>query len=272
MLAVIGLFSSTIQSRAAEDQKGLTYYMDVHGAAVLVRCLHAMSELNPKYREPRDAAMNWMLRQMRDFRSAGRTWLQNPSAPAGRKSFHATVTPSANFNARTLLEIYRETKDPRLLVAVKAHINWLKTTAVMRKKDAGPAHARSGRIMVFNQQGKFLDEWSGLLMPCGLSGTDRDELWVCGSLPHWWKRPEKHPEYKDQLFMRFSTKGRVQQLWIIPLGDIGENKDKSDMARLKPGEAVVVHYIAQDSKGNIYVGDIYGERAQKFVTIRNRGK
>ena len=126
--------------------------------------------------------------------------------------------------------------------------------------------------MVFNQQGKFLDEWSGLLMPCGLSGTDRDELWVCGSLPHWWKRPEKHPEYKDQLFMRFSTKGRVQQLWIIPLGDIGENKDKSDMARLKPGEAVVVHYIAQDSKGDIYVGDIYGERAQKFVTIRNRGK
>ncbi len=134
------------------------------------------------------------------------------------------------------------------------------------------ADRNSGRIMVFNQQGKFLDEWSGLLMPWGLSVTDRDELWVCGSSPHWWKRHEKYPEYKDQLFMRFSTKGRVQQLWTIPLGDIGENKDNPDVSRLKPGEAVGVHCIAQDSKGNIYIGDIYGERAQKFIPVRNRRK
>ncbi len=70
--------------------------------------------------------------------------------------------------------------------------------------------------------------------------------------------------------MRFNTDGRVQQVWSIPLGDIGENKDKPDVSRLKPGEAVGVHCIAQDSQGNLYVGDIYGERAQKFVPVTQR--
>jgi hypothetical protein len=34
---------------------------------------------------------------------------------------------------------------------------------------------------------------------------------------------------------------------------------------VRPGETRGVHCIAQDSKGNLYVGDIYGERAQKLV-------
>ena len=43
-----------------------------------------------------------------------------------------------------------------------------------------------------------------------------------------------------------------------------------DTSKLKPGETVGAHCIAQDSKGNVYVGDIYGERAQKFVPISKR--
>jgi len=132
------------------------------------------------------------------------------------------------------------------------------------------ADRNSGRIQVFNQQGKFLDQWSGLLMPWGLSITDNDDLWVCGSSPHWWVRDGKAPEYKDQLFMRFAADGRVQQVWGIPLGDIGDDKNNPDVSRLKPGEAVGVHCIAQDSKGNVYVGDIYGERAQKFRPVTQR--
>jgi hypothetical protein len=50
----------------------------------------------------------------------------------------------------------------------------------------------------------------------------------------------------------------VKQVWSIPLG-----ADKN----VQPGEARGVHCIAQDSKGNLYVGDIYGERAQKFVPV-----
>ena len=46
---------------------------------------------------------------------------------------------------------------------------------------------------------------------------------------------------KDQVFMKFSTDGRVQQVWQIPQGDIGEDKNKPDTSRLKPGEAVGLH-------------------------------
>lgn len=134
------------------------------------------------------------------------------------------------------------------------------------------ADRNSGRIEVFNQQGDLLDQWANVLMPWGLSITSEDDLWVCGSSPHWWLRNGKYPEYKDQLFVRFSPDGRVQQIWTIPLGDIGPDKEKPDFSRLKPGEAVGVHCIGQDSKGNLYVGDIYGARAQKFVPIQDRSQ
>ena len=132
------------------------------------------------------------------------------------------------------------------------------------------ADRNSGRIQLFNQEGKFLDQWSNALMPWGLSITKDDQLWVCGSSPHWWFRHGKYPEYKDQILMRFTTSGRITQSWTLPLGDIGTNKDVPDTSKLKPGETVGAHCIAQDSKGNLYVGDIYGERAQKFVPISKR--
>jgi len=119
----------------------------------------------------------------------------------------------------------------------------------------------SGRIQLFNQDGKQIDQWSNMLMPWGISIARDDRIWVCGSSPHWWKRHGKYPEYTDQLFMRLSTDGRVQQLWVLPLGE-----DKN----VKPGETRGVHCIVEDSRGNIYIGDIYGERAQKFVAVRER--
>ncbi len=72
--------------------------------------------------------------------------------------------------------------------------------------------------------------------------------------------------------MRFDPQGYVRQVWTIPLGDIGDDKNNPVTDRLRPGEAVGVHCIVEDSQGNLYVGDIYGERAQKFVPIRRRRK
>ena len=123
------------------------------------------------------------------------------------------------------------------------------------------ADRNSGRIQIFDQQGKFLDQWENIIMPWGLSINAADEIWVCGSSPHWWRRNGAYKEYKDQVFMRFSTDGRVRQVYSIPLGE----KDN-----LKPGDGIGIHCIAQDSKGNLYIGDIYGERAQKFVPVTQR--
>jgi DNA-binding beta-propeller fold protein YncE len=132
------------------------------------------------------------------------------------------------------------------------------------------ADRNSGRIQVFNQQGESQDVWPNVIMPWGLSLTPAGDLWVCGSSPHWWYRAGQYPEYKDQVLMRFAPTGRVLQTWTLPLGDIGTNKDDPDTSKLKPGETVGAHCIAQDSQGNLYVGDIYGERAQKFLPVTKR--
>lgn len=132
------------------------------------------------------------------------------------------------------------------------------------------ADRNSGRIQVFDQDGNVLDVWANIIMPWGLAITDSDDIWVCGSSPHWWLRNGEYPEYKDQVFMRFDTSGRVRQVWQIPLGDIGTDKDNPDTSGLKPGEAVGVHSIDVDSEGNLYVGEIYSERAQKFVPVTSR--
>ncbi len=123
------------------------------------------------------------------------------------------------------------------------------------------ADRNSGRVQIFDQQGRVLDIWSNILMPWGIHITSGDDVWLCGSSPHWWTRDGKSPEYKDQMFLRFATSGRLHQMWTIPLG-IPE--------KTKPGESVGIHCMAVDSSGNVYVGDIYGKRAQKFVPITKR--
>jgi peptidylamidoglycolate lyase len=120
------------------------------------------------------------------------------------------------------------------------------------------ADRNSGRIQLFDQQGRFLDQWVGLIMPWGLWISGQDELWVCGSSPQWWRKDGQYPPPKDQIFMRFSTDGRLRQLWTVPVGLDGQEK---------PGECNWLHGVAVDSKGNLYAGDINGRRLQKFVRI-----
>ena len=117
------------------------------------------------------------------------------------------------------------------------------------------------RVQVFDQDGKFIAQWRNLLVPWGFWITKKDEIWVCGSSPMLWRKEDGAlgcPP-KDQVFMRFNTAGKLQQLWTIPKGEDGKEQ---------PGELNWVHGIALDSKGNIYAGDIKGHRAQKFVRKR----
>lgn len=118
------------------------------------------------------------------------------------------------------------------------------------------ADRNSGRILLFDQQGKFLDQWSQLIMPWGLTITPDDQLWVCGSSPQAWYRDGSYPPPKDQIFMRFSTDGRLRQLWTVPMGLDGQEK---------PGQCNWLHAAAVDSQGNLYAGDIIGKRMQKLV-------
>jgi hypothetical protein len=120
------------------------------------------------------------------------------------------------------------------------------------------ADRNSGRIELFNEDGKLLEQWSHVIMPWGLCITARDELWVCGSSPQAWYQNGQYPPPKDQIFMRFSTDGRLRQLWTVPVGRDGHEQ---------PGDCNWLHAVAVDSQGNLYAGDINGKRIQKFVRV-----
>ncbi|MEZ5943986.1 MAG: peptidyl-alpha-hydroxyglycine alpha-amidating lyase family protein [Planctomycetaceae bacterium] len=133
------------------------------------------------------------------------------------------------------------------------------------------ADRNNARVQIYSQQGKLIDSWQNVVVPWGFwvkhgsNGAD-DEIWVCGCSPMPWL---EHPDYpgaplscppKDQLIMKFATNGRLQQLWTIPKGTDGEEQ---------PGDVNWLHCLALDSDGNVYLGDIIGKRAQKFV-LRQR--
>jgi hypothetical protein len=114
------------------------------------------------------------------------------------------------------------------------------------------------RVQVFDQTGKLLDVWNNVITPWGFCVTAKDEIWVCGSSPMRWRKEDSAlgcPP-KDQVFMKFNGDGKLLQLWTVPKGADGLER---------PGELNWVHCIAEDSKGNLYAGDIKGKKAQKFV-------
>ncbi len=121
------------------------------------------------------------------------------------------------------------------------------------------ADRNNGRVQVFDQTGQFLDEWRDLLVPWHICITPADEIYVCGSSPMRWPRlpipglvvgiPPK-----DQLIMVFTPEGRLTRLYTFPQGR-------------GSGELEWVHALAVDPRGNLYLGDIQGRRAQKFLRI-----
>jgi hypothetical protein len=121
------------------------------------------------------------------------------------------------------------------------------------------ADRNNARVQVFNQSGRFLAEWRDLMVPWHIVVTERDEIHVCGSSPMRWPKlaipglivgiPPK-----DQLVMVFTPDGRVKRLWTFPKGQ-------------RLGELDWVHAMAVDRRGNLYLGDIQGKRAQKFLRL-----
>ncbi len=113
------------------------------------------------------------------------------------------------------------------------------------------------RIQIFDSQGKHLDEWRNVVTPWGLAIGKNDALWVCGSSPMRWSYEDSAlgcPP-KDQVVMMFAPTGRLMHLATFKKGLNGLER---------PGELNWVHCIGVDSKGNLYMGDIHGRKAQKF--------
>jgi DNA-binding beta-propeller fold protein YncE len=126
------------------------------------------------------------------------------------------------------------------------------------------ADRNNARVQVFDQSGKFLAEWRNLITPWGIWITPKDEIYVCGSSPMLWSETRGSMlsiPPKDQVVMRFDPDGRVRQIWTFPKGEDGKEK---------PGDLNWVHAIAVDSGGHLYLGDINGKRAQRFIRIESQ--
>ena len=94
------------------------------------------------------------------------------------------------------------------------------------------------RVQVFDKNGKFLAEWTGLGTPWNLAFDSREKLiWMCdGDLGR---------------ITRLSLDGEV-------LGGFGTTGKAA-------GELFQVHCIAVDSEGAIYTAETVNQRIQKFV-------
>lgn len=125
--------------------------------------------------------------------------------------------------------------------------------AVDSKDRVYVADRGNARIQVFDRSGKFLYLWDQLLVPWGFHVGPKDEIWVCGSslMPVASDGSTGLPP-KDQLMLKINTKGKILERFGNPGGQM-------------PGETDWVHCIAVSPRGEVYVGDIQGKRAQKFV-------
>ncbi|MCH2213242.1 MAG: peptidyl-alpha-hydroxyglycine alpha-amidating lyase family protein [Fuerstiella sp.] len=123
------------------------------------------------------------------------------------------------------------------------------------------ADRNNSRIQVFSEDGTFVDQWTNLCQPWTVRVTSEDEVYICGASPTQWR--EEYTQLgippKDQIVMKFDTTGRVLAWWRFPQGP-----DEVDSG-VKPGELSWVHGLAIDLHGNLYLGDIMGQRAQRFL-------
>ncbi len=121
------------------------------------------------------------------------------------------------------------------------------------------ADRSNARVQVFETSGRFLAEWRNLLVPWGIWITKSDEIYVCGSSPmRWASQGRLGTPPKDQILLKFSSSGRVLEHWTFPLGELGKEQ---------PGELNWVHAVAVDSRGQVYLGDIKGQRVQRMLRL-----
>ena len=120
------------------------------------------------------------------------------------------------------------------------------------------ADRNNNRIQVFDQSGRFVRAWTGMMVPWTIFMTRNDELYVIGSSPSRWNPGEMMIGIppKDQLVMRLNTDFQVLSWWTFPF--------QPDAAKMKPGDLNWVHGIAVDADGNLFLGDVNGNRIQKF--------
>src|SRR5437660_111079 len=99
------------------------------------------------------------------------------------------------------------------------------------------ADRSNGRIQIFDENGKFLDQWPNIRQPYHIMVTTDDRLWVADGITN--------------KFLQYDLNGKLLSSW----GTWGSF----------PGAFWGVHQFSVDAAGNLYAAETFGGRTQKFT-------
>ena len=126
--------------------------------------------------------------------------------------------------------------------------------------DAGKVYVadrESHRVQIFDDQGRYLDQWHDLHRPCGLH-IHRGLVYI-GQLPTHLPVNADYPNIGACVTVHDLTGRRLARLGDVRLGE-------------GPGQFTAPHGLAVDSRGDIYVGEVswsaYGSRLNPPRTAR----
>jgi sugar lactone lactonase YvrE len=98
------------------------------------------------------------------------------------------------------------------------------------------ADRSNSRIQIFDENGKYLDEWRNIRQPYHIMITSDQHLWVADGV--------------SNKFLKYDLNGKLLYSW----GTYGSF----------PGAFWGVHQFSVDSEGNLYAAETFGGRTQKF--------
>ena len=116
------------------------------------------------------------------------------------------------------------------------------------------------RIKVYDFNGKLLDIWRDLLIAWPLIPTASNEIWTCGCMPLKLENYSALTNGKmtqDQIVVKFNADGKILQMYGFPTVERGTAQ--------VPGKLNMMHGMAVDPQGNLYLGEAFNPAPQKWV-------
>jgi DNA-binding beta-propeller fold protein YncE len=111
------------------------------------------------------------------------------------------------------------------------------------------ADRANSRIQIFDQEGRFLDQWKQFGRPSGVFIDKKDTIYVADSQSN----AKQNPGFKRGLRIGSAKNGKVTAL--IPF--IEPDPDKNNNAGMEG--------VAADAMGNVYVGETTTQTLKKYV-------
>ena len=122
------------------------------------------------------------------------------------------------------------------------------------------ADRANNRIQIFDQEGKFLEQWHQFRRPSGMYIDKNDVIYVADSESN---KSRKHREWKRGIRIGSARDGKVTA--FIP--DDNPNVDEGPLAGTSGPEGV-----AADAQGNVYGAEVGQKGLKKYVREIDSGK